>query len=114
MAEPRSFALARRGVAKARDLLCRGQGFKTKAIAALNACGLLKIHLTLRNPFLELPHADFDCFPMDRLHGVYVCLHACCGDRAVVVCLRIDWFCCRSCIFKPVTRAYSFTGSSAL
>lgn len=35
---------------------------------------LTTVHLEALNPFLLLPHFDWECFPMDWLHGVCVLL----------------------------------------
>ena len=72
LAPARSFAAARLAVTKARAEKMLGRGHQTSAKGILKSAGLLPIHFILRNPFLELPHADYECFPMCRLHGLYV------------------------------------------
>lgn len=81
----RSFARARLVVANARDCAsARVRGGITKARLMLRAEGLLENHLTLDNPFLQVPNLDFSCFPMDRLHGVYVLVCCACARRTDV------------------------------
>lgn len=68
----RSFRAAIDAVARARTEAAKGYGYGEAAKKILKAEGLLDVHLHLHNPFFELPHADYLCFPMDILHGVYV------------------------------------------
>ena len=98
VAPRRTFAEAKDAVAIARATLAFGHGYKGKAEAGLAKHGLLSIHMRLRNPFFELPHVDFECFPMDRLHGVYVgvCLRACacaCVDSCICCLTLFDVVC---------------------
>ncbi len=48
----------------------KGYGFKTKARRILRKAGLTLYHLDQWNPFFRVPFADYECFPMDRLHGL--------------------------------------------
>ena len=74
VAERRTFAAAKDAVGLARGMRSMGRGYIGRADDVLKEAGLLDAHMSLLNPFFELPHADFECFPMDRLHGVYVTL----------------------------------------
>ena len=65
---PAAFAAVRSGRAMLLDGGQRGSIGRAKEL--VRSQGLLPIHLKLWNPFLVLPHVDFDCFPMDRLHGM--------------------------------------------
>ncbi|MCG3769103.1 MAG: hypothetical protein JW384_00222 [Nitrosomonadaceae bacterium] len=68
----RSFADAKKIIVQARKLLhglC-GPHRVTEARELLKANRLTKYHLGQWCPFLFVPHLDFNCFPMDRLHGV--------------------------------------------
>ena len=71
-APARSVKAAVSAVRQARQLVSLGRGHKTAAEEELRQQGLLPFHLQQWNPFLLLPHMDFHCFPMDRLHGMYV------------------------------------------
>lgn len=68
----RSFRAAQDAVERARAEAAKGHGHGETAKKILRKEGLLDVHLDLRNPFFELPRADYDCFPMCRLHGMYV------------------------------------------
>lgn len=71
-ATPRRFDAALAAVRAARAEAALGYGHKLTAKALLKEQGLLAMHLWQWNPFFFVPHAEYDCFPMDRLHGVYV------------------------------------------
>lgn len=71
-ARQRSFAAAKQAIAAARSKAGMGRGHLTRARELLAAESLLPVHMEQDNPFFQIPHADFACFPMDRLHGVYV------------------------------------------
>lgn len=68
----RSFRRAIDAVVRARAEAAKGRGHKEAALAILQLEHLLDVHLNLYNPFFELPHVNFNCFPMDRLHGMCV------------------------------------------
>ena len=72
--QPRNWEASIAAVKSARLELMKGHGHKGKAEDMLKQQGLLDYHLQGWNPFFRLPHTDFGCFPMDRLHGVYVLL----------------------------------------
>lgn len=72
VAPARSVSAAVAAVRRARALVAKGFGNKTAALEELQKEALLPFHLQQWNPFLLLPHMDFACFPMDRLHGMYV------------------------------------------
>ncbi len=46
------------------------RGNVTSVNSLLRDYRLSGLHTRVWNPFLQLPHADFDCFPQDHLHGV--------------------------------------------
>ena len=75
--QARSFRAAIDAVARARAEAAKGRGHREAAKKILKEQGLLDVHLELHNPFFELFHVDYDCFPMDRLHGVYVIAWVC-------------------------------------
>ncbi len=66
-----------------------GRGHREAALAMLRAEGLIPFHLTMRNPFFLLPHAEFSCFPMDRLHGMYVCRTPTDCSALLIVCVTL-------------------------
>lgn len=68
---PRTVIAARRVIREAR-LMVLERGKKGKAEAHLSTQRLHPMHLSFWNPFLRVPFMEFDCFPMDFLHGVYV------------------------------------------
>ena len=68
----RSIRKAIAAIKGARGELDLGFGHKGKAEKLLADQNLLPFHMRQWNPFLLLPHVSFSCFPMDRLHGVYV------------------------------------------
>ena len=70
--QARSFRAAQDAVERARVEAAKGHGHGEAAKQILRKEGLLDVHLELLNPFHELPHADYACFPMCRLHGMYV------------------------------------------
>lgn len=67
----RSFATMRQLVTTCRDLL-RQRGNVTTVKDLLVLHRLNPLHLTEWNPFLHVPFADKEAFPMDFLHGMYV------------------------------------------
>ena len=70
---PRSFADSLQTIWKARRLKSQ-RGNSERVDAMMAAKRLHPLHLHQANPFMLLPHADVECFPMDWLHGVYVLL----------------------------------------
>ena len=48
------------------------RGYVGRARETVQQQALLSVHLKHWNPFLLLPHVEFACFPMDRLHGMCV------------------------------------------
>ena len=65
----RTFAAALGVIRTARAMLLE-RGNVTAVKDLLRANRLSVLHTKLWNPFLLLPHVDFDCFPQDHLHGV--------------------------------------------
>ena len=62
-----------------RMLLERGNVENVRKLLAQHR--LSELHHEMWNPFFMLPHTDFECFPQDHLHGMYVvffwCYHFC-------------------------------------
>lgn len=67
----RSFAETLQVIRTCRSLL-QERGNVTAVNALLRRHRLSLLHTKIWNPFLMVPHADFDCFPQDHLHGMYV------------------------------------------
>ena len=68
---PRTFDTALKTIIKAKKLR-RQRGKAEEASKLMSAQRLLAFHLLQANPFMHVPHADVECFPMDWLHGMYV------------------------------------------
>lgn len=71
MSPARSFANTVQIIRTSRSLL-HGRGNITAVGALLREYRLSALHTSIWNAFFMLPHADFDCFPQDFLHGMYV------------------------------------------
>ena len=67
----RSFAETLQVIRTCRSLL-QERGNVTAVNALLRRYRLSLLHTKIWNPFFMVPHADFDCFPQDHLHGMYV------------------------------------------
>ena len=67
----RTFATTMDVIRTSRRLLLE-RGNITSVAKLLRRHRLSVLHTKSWNPFLLLPHTDFDCFPQDHLHGVYV------------------------------------------
>ena len=69
--------------------MLRDKGNITNVNKLLAAHRLSRLHLSMWNPFFLLPHVDFDCFPQDHLHGMYVNL---CQDCNASYCFVSVYF----------------------
>lgn len=69
--QQRTFASTISIIRTTRELLLE-RGNVTTVNALLRDYRLSVLHTKTWNPFLMLPHVDYDCFPQDHLHGVYV------------------------------------------
>lgn len=67
----RTFAETMDVICTARKML-QERGNITNSAKFLREFRLSRYHTKLWNPFLLLPHCDFDAFPQDHLHGMYV------------------------------------------